>query len=75
MYLPKFLFDHEPVLIFLHKLVLSDILPKPSDRTASFNGFIERLKRIYSDPDRVFAPENEGELFDYLERYMIRNER
>jgi hypothetical protein len=75
MYLPKFLFDHEPVLIFLHKLIPSDVLLKPTDRTASFNAFIERLKRIYSDPDRVFAPENEGELFDYLERYMIRNER
>lgn len=66
MYVPKLLFDQEPVLVFLFRLIpaLTNV------REKSFYDFTLRLRKVYSDPSKVFIPETEEELFSYLDGIM-----
>lgn len=67
MYIPKLLFNQEPILVFLFRLIPAFSNEK---RAKSFYEFVLRLRSLYSDPSKVIIPETEEELFAYLDGVM-----
>ncbi|MBQ3294872.1 MAG: hypothetical protein IJH00_00090 [Erysipelotrichaceae bacterium] len=61
---PKLLFDEEPYLIFVYKLV------KLFYDYSLFEGTIKLFKEEYSDPDKVMIPETLEELDECIKMYM-----
>ena len=59
---PKLLFDLEPILIFMH--LLNDKLPEANK--AVIEEEINGMRRIYSDPDRIYKPSTSEELREIL---------
>lgn len=60
---PKLMFDQEPVVIFLYKIISLDKLKYVG---SNFFIFIENFTNIYIDPDRIFIPESMQELEEIL---------
>lgn len=67
MYVPKLLFNQEPILVFLFRLIPAFNNEK---REKSFYDFVLRLQGIYSNSSKVFIPETEEELFAFLDGVM-----
>ena len=65
-YTSKFLFGKEPTIIYLYEVLQSSGM-MPKDKEA-FSAFVNKLKECYSDPNKVFVPKTEEELFNYLEK-------
>jgi energy-converting hydrogenase A subunit M len=62
---PKLMFDQEPVLIFLYKLV--DIY-SIGHMDEMYIQFIERFARTYRDPEKVFIPDSVKELKNLIDQ-------
>lgn len=60
---PKLMFDQEPVVIFLYKIIS---LGKLKHIGNDFFMFIEAFKDTYTNPDRIFIPESMQELEEIL---------
>lgn len=60
LFTPKMMFDKEPTIVCLHKMVW------PSNK--KIPPVFEKLCKIYKHKDRIFAPENLNELNTYLSR-------
>lgn len=73
LYIPKFVFDQEPTLIFLFNMLKVRFLER-SGRRESFEIFVEKLRSTYRDKSKVFLPETEEELNKYLEKIMKKDE-
>lgn len=63
VYTPKILFDKEPPVISLHRLI------KDGKSSIIFEPIFEKFKRIYSVQDKVNAPESFDELQSLLESF------
>ena len=55
---PKLLFDQEPIVVFLYK-ILEKYIEYPPEIATIFN----ELKKSYNDKSKVIIPENEEELY------------
>lgn len=62
---PKLMFDQEPVVIFLYKIIKLD---KMKYIGSELFKFVEDFENTYSDPGRIFIPESMEELEEILER-------
>lgn len=62
---PKLIFDEEPIVIFLYKLF--DL-----DRIEILEELFFKVKKQYTDPDRLFVPKSLDELHVFLERISER---
>lgn len=60
LFTPKMMFDKEPTIVCLHKMVW------PSNK--KIPPVFEKLSRMYKHQDRLFAPENLSELNTFLRR-------
>lgn len=60
LFTPKMMFDKEPTIVCLHKMVW------PSNK--KIPPVFEKLCKMYNHKDRIFAPENLNELKTYLSR-------
>lgn len=60
VFTPKILFDKEPTVISLHRLL------KESKSSIIFEPIYEKFRKIYSEPERVSAPESLDELKSLL---------
>ena len=60
VFTPKILFDKEPVVISLHRLI------EDSKSSVVFEPIYEKFRMIYSEPERVSAPESLDELKSLL---------
>ena len=72
LFTPKFIFDQEPVMIFLFNMLRCPSMEK-GDRRRSFEIFVEKLRGVYRDKSKVFLPNTEEELYEYLEKVMNKN--
>ncbi len=70
VFTPKMLFRKEPCIISLHKIV-----SKNMDAFSSYNDLLLRFKASYTDKDKIFIPENEEELKEYLKEYLEANKQ
>ena len=61
---PKLMFDQEPVIIFLYRLVKLD---KVQHISSEYFKFIESFANIYVKRNRIFIPESMQELEAILE--------
>lgn len=59
--IPKLLFDSEPTIILLYKIVKSKIIEEHNS-----DKFYKALKSIYKDQSKVIIPKTEQELVSYL---------
>lgn len=62
VFTPKILFDAEPTVICLHRLL------KETVYAATFEGIYDRFRGTYREPERVCAPESFEELEELLRR-------
>jgi len=62
---PKLIYDREPYIILLYKLINNEEILKING--ASF-AFAERVKKAYRNPERFFVPETEAELLEILKK-------
>lgn len=62
VFTPKILFDKEPEVISLHRILMN------TKSSQLFEGIYEKFKSTYSDQERVSAPESIDELTAILER-------
>lgn len=53
---PKLMFDKEPYILLLYRLVESTV------DVSSVDNYYRELKKLYTNPERVFIPETEEEL-------------
>ena len=60
LFTPKMMFDKEPTIVCLHKMVW------PSNQ--KIPPVFEKLSKMYKHKDRIFAPENLNELSSYLSK-------
>ncbi len=72
LFTPKFFFGQEPIMIFLFKMLKCPSLEK-NGRRESFEIFVEKLRSTYGDKSKVFLPESEEELNQYLEKVINKN--
>lgn len=63
---PKKMFDLEPYVVSLHRLISRNINTQYAEIA------IANLKRIYSCPEKVIAPNNMNELLDVIEELPFR---
>ena len=70
MFAPKLLFDYEPVLIFLHKML--DGLS--SDMKEKMDLLIKSISKMYHEKNRILQPQTIDELVLCLER-LTKNEK
>ena len=73
LYTPKFIFDQEPIVIFLFDMLVDDVLQSLNQMHA-FEIFVDRLKETYRDKEKVFLPKSKEELLEYLEKVLSKNE-
>jgi hypothetical protein len=64
---PKLLFDQEPYIIFVYKLV------KLFYDWSLFEGTIKLFVEEYRDKEKIMIPESIEELREYLDRYKNRH--
>jgi len=57
---PKLVFNREPVVVFLHKMIGIKLL--------NADAIIDDLRTSYSDPSKVFEPADMNSLMDYLNK-------
>jgi hypothetical protein len=62
---PKLLCDAEPYLIFAYKLFFTGLTSEYWQGTAAL---IEKLRGLYSQPEKIYVPENAEELSAVLRR-------
>ena len=67
---PKLMFDQEPVIIFLYKIIKLD---KMKYIGRDFFNFIEELENTYTDPSRIYIPESMQELEEILDKLNSEN--
>lgn len=67
---PKLMFDQEPVVIFLYKIIKLD---KKKYLWRNYFNFIEDLENTYIDPTRVYIPESMQELEEILNKLNSEN--
>lgn len=70
-FMPKFICDSEPYLIFTHRM-LKRSLEDPSLLAAE--EFISQFIKMYRDPTRVYIPDSQEEFFSVLNQ-LIRSDR
>ena len=63
LFTPKLMFDKEPIVISLHRIVI------PKDTKCL--SFFEKMRLMYKDKNRIVAPANMEELKFYLKNYHI----
>lgn len=59
--LPKLIFNEEPYVIFLYKLI-----KERNDNYKKFDKFVKEIKKIYVKKERVKIPNSEKELFEII---------
>ena len=72
LFTPKFFFDQEPIIIFLFNMLRCSSLEQ-NGRRESFEIFVEKLRNVYRDKTKVFLPNSEEELSEYLKKVMNKN--
>ncbi|MCH5191133.1 MAG: O-antigen ligase family protein [Oscillospiraceae bacterium] len=65
--IPKILLDCEPTLIFTYRILFTEDSFK-GERWQGIIGFIDKLKKIYRSPEKIFVPQTKKELIEFLKR-------
>jgi len=63
VFTPKLVFDFEPTVILLYKLVLKGVTWEYFD---DLNNYVEKFKKLYSDESKILIPETEEEFAEIL---------
>ena len=64
---PKILLDCEPTLVFTYKILFTGD-SFDSERWQGIIGFVDKLKKIYRSPKKIFVPNTQKELIEFLKR-------
>lgn len=69
---PKLMFDQEPVVIFLYKIIRLDTLKQVG---SDFFTFIENFTNTYRDPERIYIPDTILELDEVLGKLGLKRNK
>lgn len=64
---PKWMFDFEPYVILTYKVVQLDSVDYFDKQ---YYEVVNRLKHSYRNPDKIFIPENEEEIIEFIKKLL-----